>query len=94
MNLEVDLSLNTLIISLVIFIVGLMVKATSWALIEAIKSLVTKLVETVARVEVLDEKLKDILKTIGDVDRLRQDLTNGFKRIKKLEDELEDLKHS
>ena len=84
-NFQFDLSLNTLILSGVVLVVGWGLKAVAWAVIEAIKALVTKLAETIGKVEVLDAKLSEVVKTIGDVEKLRNDVNSYYARLKKLE---------
>ncbi len=70
MNLDVDVSLHTLIISAAIGSAALIVKAAAWALIEAMKAFLGHLVEATAKVEVLDAKLTHTVGLLGDVDEI------------------------
>ena len=86
MNLQTDISLNTLIISLVVALVGWALKGALWATGEACKKLIETLLTTMAKVEVLDAKLLDLIKTVGDVQKIRTDLNSFYTRLKELED--------
>ena len=80
-----DLSLNTLIMSAVILIAGWLLKAAAWAVIESIKALVTKLVETIAKVEILDAKMSELTRAVGEHQKLKTDVDQFFKRLRNLE---------
>lgn len=86
MNFQLDISLNTIFLSAVVVFVGWSLKAVAWALIESIKALITKLVETIARVEVLDEKMTQLTQAVGDVQKIRTDLNGLYSRLKKVEE--------
>lgn len=85
MNFQFDLSLNTLIVSGVIATVGLLLRAGLWALIEGGKALVNKLVETIAKVEILTKQMDELTKAVGDVQKMRTDVNGYYERLKKLE---------
>ncbi len=85
MTFSNDLSLSTLIISTVVALVGWGLKGVGALLMDAIKNLITKLIETIAKVELLDAKLSDVIKTVGDVEKMRDDINAYYKRLKELE---------
>lgn len=81
-----DLSLNTLIISGVVILVGWGLKGAMWALGEACKNLVTTLISTMAKVELLDSKVTELINAVGDVHKIRHDLNGFYSRLKELEE--------
>lgn len=84
-----DISLNTLFISGVVAITGLALRGAVWGLAEICKTLIVKLIETMSRVDLLDQKFKDLLEVIGDVQKIRYDLNGFYSRLKKLEDKFD-----
>lgn len=86
MSFHADLSLNTLIISIVVGIAGFALKGALWAVGEICKRLIEKLIETISRVEVLDTKMTDLITAVGDVQKIRTDLNGFYARLKELED--------
>lgn len=90
MNVSFDLSLNTIVQSIVIVGVGLAMRGIAWALIEAIKTLVTRLIETIAKVELIDAKMGKIVDTVGDVEKMRRDINEYYRQLKELKKELEE----
>lgn len=86
-----DVSLNTLIISGVVALVGYGLKGVGGALIEAIKKLITHLIQTTAEVQMLKAQLSELIAAVGDIQKLRGDLTKGFERIKALEEKYKNL---
>lgn len=84
MNFSLDV--NTLILAGVVGAVG-------WGLKELAKSLITHLVKTEARMAVLDEKMGDVIKAIGDVQKIRTDLNAFYTRLKVLEAKIVDQDH-
>lgn len=87
MSVNFDLSLNTLIISGVVALVGWGLKGVAWALIEAIKQLVSTLVTTIAKVEILDAKMGELTHAVGDIQKMRTDINEYYKRLRALERE-------
>lgn len=85
MNFQFDLSLNTLVVSGVIALVGLGLRAVAWALIEAGKALINKLVETIAKVEILTKQMDELTRAVGDVQKMRTDVNAYYERLKQLE---------
>jgi phosphopentomutase len=80
-----DLSLSTILISSVsVGAIGLV----GWALKETAKTLISTLIKTMARVEMLDGKIADILKQTGAFPKMQQDLNEYYKRLKEIEDKL------
>ena len=85
MKLDFDLSLNTLIVSGVILISGYVIKGAAWLLIEGMKTLIKKLVETIGKVEVLNSKMDTLTQAVGDVQKIRSDLNSYYERLKQVE---------
>lgn len=85
-GIENDLSLNTIIISGVVALVGYGLKSVGKALIDAIIDLVKHLVSTTAKVQMLEAKLSELIRAVGDVEKIRTDLNRAFSRIKELDD--------
>lgn len=85
MKIDFDLSLNTLIISGVILLSGYLVKGAAWLLVEGMKTLVKKLVETIGKVEVLSSKMDTLTQAVGDVTKIRSDLNSYYERLKQVE---------
>lgn len=85
MKLDFDLSLNTLIISGVILLSGYLVKGAAWLLVEGMKTLIKKLVETIGKVEVLSSKMDTLTHAVGDVQKIRSDLNSYYERLKQVE---------
>ncbi len=86
MSVVNDLSLNTLIISGVVAVVGYLLKGVLWALGEVCKTLIETLLKTMAKVEVLDTQLSKVIEAVGDVQKIRTDLNGFYARLKVLED--------
>ncbi len=86
MNLIADVSLNTLIISAVVGIVGYLLKGVAWALGETCKNLITTLTRTIIKVEMLEKDLAKVAEAIGEVQRIRVDLNGFYARLKEVED--------
>jgi hypothetical protein len=84
--MNLDLSLNTIIISIVVGIV-------CWILKESIKNLISVLIKTLARVEQLDSRLNEVLSLINDIPKIKLDINNSFSRIKKIETFIESINH-
>ncbi len=78
--------INTLIIAGAIGLVGWGLRGVAGALIESIKQLITHLIQTVAKVQLLENKLTELIQAVGDVQKIRYDLNNYYDRLKKLED--------
>ena len=91
-GIEQDVSISTFLISGVIAIVGWALRGGIKLLIAAIQLLVKKMVETISKVDLLDAKIADILKTMGDVEKTKRDLNEYYKRLKTLEDDFQNLK--
>jgi hypothetical protein len=85
-----DLSLNTLIISGVVALVGYALKGAMWALGEICKNLISTLVNTIAKVELLDAKVSQVIEAVGDVHKIRSDLNGFYSRLKSIEEKLGD----
>jgi len=85
MNFNFDISLSTLVLSAVVCLVGWGLKAVAWAIIESIKTLVTTLVSTIAKVEILDSKMSELTHAVGDIQKMRTDVNEYYKRLKILE---------
>lgn len=76
-----DLSLSTLVISGVVAL-------CAWGLKETGRTLITTLIKTIAKVEMLDAKLVDVLKLTGHFPKMQSDLNEYYSRLKKLEEKL------
>lgn len=83
---DAHISLNAVVISCAVALVGWALKGAMWALGEACKNLITTLITTMAKVELLDAKVGQIIEAIGDVHKIRSDLNGFYTRLKKLED--------
>lgn len=88
MNLVADVSLNTLIISAVVGLVGWGLKGVAWALGETCKKLIVTLTTTIVKVEMLEKDLAKVTEAIGEVQRIRTDLNSFYGRLKEVEDKL------
>lgn len=86
MSIASDVSINTLIISGVVALVGYALKGALWATGAACKKLTETLISTIADVKVLDAKLADLIQTVGDVQKIKTDLNMLYGRLKDLED--------
>lgn len=84
-----DISLSTLFLSGVVALCALGLRGAIWGLAEVCKALIVKLIETMSRVDLLDQKFKDLLEVIGDVQKIRYDLNGFYSRLKKLEDKFD-----
>lgn len=93
MNLQFDISISTVIVSVVVGVVGWSLKAVAHAAIETFKEiakkLLEKMVETIARVEVLDAKLDRLVDAVGDHEKLRSDINQYYRQLKDLRTEFE-----
>jgi hypothetical protein len=87
MSINFDLSLNTLIVSGVVAMVGWSLRGLTWMFVEAVQKLIKTLIETIARVEVLNAKMDVLTKAVGDVQRIRDDLNGFYDRLRKIEAE-------
>jgi hypothetical protein len=76
-----DLSLNTLVLSIVIGLVG-------WGLKETAKALITVLIENLARMKLLEEKMNEVLKTVSDIQELEFKLNGFVLRLEAIEDKV------
>ena len=92
-----DLSLNTLIISAAIgsaaWILKVVLTESIKLLIGAIKDLISKLNQTIGRVEILDSKIDTLTKSVGDHEKLRKDIQYYFTELKNLRSKLEELEN-
>ncbi len=79
-----DLSLNTLVISAVIALVGWGLKGVMVFLGETCKKLIEALWKTMAKVEVLDSKITDLIQTVGDVQKMKGDVNGLYTELKAL----------
>lgn len=90
-----DLSLNTLVISAVIggsiWLFKIAMTEIIKLLIAAIKNLISKLNETIGRVEILDKKMDTLATAVGDHEKLRRDIQYYFTELKNLRSKLENL---
>lgn len=64
-----------------------------WGLKEGMKALVSTLLKFMARVEMLDAKLGEVIKMLGDYPKMKQDLNLCYTRIRELETKLEEHSH-
>lgn len=87
-GIENDLSLNTIIISGVVALVGYGLKSVGKALIDAIMNLVKHLVTTTTKVQILEEKLSALIQTISEFEKMKLDVNRAFARIKEIDDKL------
>lgn len=76
---------NTLTIMVATFVVSTVIAAVGWGLKEVATNLITTLVKTIGRVEILDSKLEKLIETVGDVQKIRTDLNGFYARLKELE---------
>ena len=91
-GMENDISMSTVLISSAVALASWALRGSFKLLISAIQMLVKKMIETISRVDLLDAKITDILRTIGDVEKSKRDINEGFVRIKKLEDDFRQFK--
>lgn len=81
-NFTAEFSLNTIIISGVVALVGWGLKGAAWALGETCKRLIEKLIQTITKVEVLESKINDVLAMRADVDKLKYDVNNLYAKLR------------
>ena len=81
MTITNDIGLSTILI-------GFLIAAVGWGLKETAKSLILTLVKTIAKVEMLDAKLLEIVKAMAMFPKMQQDLNEYYARLKKIESEL------
>lgn len=97
-GIENDLSLNTLIVSGVIAVVGWALKKTlsflCGLLVDSIKSLIKKLTETMTRMEMLSAKVDVLTVAVGDHEKLRKDIEIYFTELKKLRTQIEQIQNN
>lgn len=93
MNLVNDLSVNTLVQSAVIGIVGWLVKKafeiSIRLLVSYIKSLLTQLGETTKALTTLSSDMERVLRTISEFDKMKDDLNKYYARLKVVESKLD-----
>ncbi len=89
MNLIADVSLNTLIITAVVGLVGWGLKGVAWALMETCKTLIVTLTRTILKVEGLEKQIHQLVEAVGDIQRIRSDLNGFYARLKRCEDKLD-----
>lgn len=87
-----DISLSTILITVAIAVGGWLLRETGKAIVKVITKLIETLLQTMADVKTLDSKLKDLINAVGDVQKIRNDLNQYYKRLKTLEDEFENQK--
>lgn len=90
-----DVSVSTVILTLVGgAAVWILKKTFTFAvntLVDAIKSLIKKLTETVGKVELLEVKLDSLTKAVGDHEKLRSDIKVYFDELKSLKKKFEEI---
>lgn len=90
-----DVSLSTVILTIGGgFAIWILKKTLTFLvnlLVDAIKSLIKKLTETVGKVELLEVKLDSLTKAVGDHEKLRQDIKIYFDELKLLKKKFEEL---
>jgi len=64
------------------------VSLVGWGLKEVIKSLIVKLVQTMAKMEMLDRKFESFNHAANEVPRLRSDVNEHHAQIKKINEAL------
>ena len=84
----VDISPDTLMVSLVIAAVGWLLKNGLVLLKEAVGSLIKTLIETMAEVSSFRNDLKDIKEIMGQVPKLQADMNEYYRRLKAFEEQL------
>jgi hypothetical protein len=80
-NLVNDISVSTMIISFVIMAVG-------WGAKEIAKSLIKHLIETAAKVQLLESKIGEVLNLANSIPKIQKDLNIAFQKIEDLETEV------
>lgn len=85
MNIQFDLSLNTLVISIVVAVTGWLLKGVAWLIIEGMKSLVQHLVDTQAQLLTFKSQLEQILGAMASFEKMKADLNGLFGRVRDLE---------
>ena len=90
MNLQVDLSLNTVIITVAVGAVGFLVKEAVTVVCE---KLIAQLIETAAATAITDKKIETLIDATGDVEKLRRDLNNCFVLYRELRTDFDKLKN-
>ena len=58
----------------------------AWALKETVKTLINTLIKTMAKVDMLDNKLNELNHAANEVPRLRSDVNDHNRRLIKIED--------
>lgn len=81
-GVNADLSLNTIVISAVVGLVGWALKGTAWALGETCKQLIETLIKTITKVEVLESKITAVLAMRAEVDKLKYDVNNLYAKVR------------
>lgn len=84
-DFKADLSLNTLIITVVLGLVGWGIKGVAWALAETCKQLIQTLLRTITKVEVLESKIVEVLALRSEVDKIKFDLNNLYAKVKEIQ---------
>jgi hypothetical protein len=91
MTFHFDVVISTMIVSAVVALVGWFLKGGISLLVDAIKALIAKLTETIARVEVLDSKLGVVTEAIGDVQKIRYDVNGLYRRLEVAEEKINNM---
>lgn len=75
------IDLNSIVVAGTVGVVGYLLK-------ESIQTLIVKLIQTMAKIQLLESKITEIVSTMGDVQKLRGDVNFAFQKIKDLEKEI------
>lgn len=90
-----DVSLSTVILTvgggIAVWVLKKTLTFAVTLLVDAIKSLIKKLTETVGKVELLEVKLDSLTKAVGDHEKLRSDIKVYFDELKSLKKKFEEL---
>lgn len=78
-------SVNTLILSAAIGIAAWFLKGVAWALAELGKSLIAHVVNLLGKISTLDAKMSELTHAIGDLQKMRNDINEYYKRLRVLE---------
>jgi len=92
MTIENDLSLNTVIVSAMIAGGAWVLRNGVTLLIESIKLGIKYAAELIGKMQVLDSKMTDFLNRTNDHEKLRADVNEYYKQLRKLKAEVDELR--
>ena len=84
--IQQDVSVSTMLISAVIALVG-------WGLKKTATALVVKIVELIIKLTLVDGKMAEITSAVAEVPRIKADVNEYYRRLKKLEHDFANHEH-